>query len=352
MVVKRATSDAPLHYGRAPKWLFNRMVKLSREILRIIVEEYGTTTFLERISDPIWFQALGSFLGFDWHSSGLTTTLTAALKEAVKPLSDELGIFICGGKGATSRKTPEEIKRVCDKTGTDAEPLIYSSRITAKVDSTALQDNYQLYHHTFLFTTDGDWAVVQQGMNETTRYARRYHWLSLKVTSFVSEPHNAIITARKEKEVLNLVADESADCRLAIVELLKDKKELNNFITSITEKKIRLPERHHITHEDFDSTRLKRNITLASEQSPSDFEKLLTIRGVGPKTVRALSLAAEIIHSAPPSFRDPARFAFAHGGKDGHPYPVNRRRYDETIDFLRSITAKAKLPPSEKRPLL
>lgn len=348
MVVRRATSDSPLHYGRAPRWLFNRMVKLSRELLRIVVAEYGTRTFLRRISDPIWFQAFGSFIGFDWHSSGLTTTLTAALKEAVKPLSRELGIFICGGKGAASRKTPDEIKRVCDKTGTNAEPLIYSSRITAKVDSSALQDNYQLYHHTFLFTTDGDWAVVQQGMNTTTRYARRYHWLSLKLSSFVSEPHNAIITARKEKSVLNLVADESEDCRHAILRLIKDRKELNRLITSITEKKIRLPKRHNITYEDFDSTRLKKNLALASEKEPSDFEKLLMIRGVGPKTVRALSLAAEIIHSAPPSFTDPARFAFAHGGKDGHPYPLDRKRYDETIDFLRSITTKMTLTPSEK----
>jgi hypothetical protein len=328
------------------------MVKLSREVTRIIVEEYSPREFLQRISDPLWFQALGSFVGFDWHSSGLTTTLCGALKEALEPCFNDLRLFVCGGKGAASRKTPDEIRTACERAGMNAENLVYASRITAKVDSAAVQDGYQIYHHSFIFTDAGDWAVIQQGMNENTRYARRYHWLSLGLNSFVCEPHKAIISDRIGDSVLNLVAKESEKCRNSIVKLLDEKSELKRFIDSVTTKRIVLPSHHEIRLKDFDSNRLMKSLSFASEMKPADFESLLVLKGVGAKTLRALSLAAELIYSSPPSFRDPARFAFAHGGKDGHPYPVNKATYDETIQFLRGVARKMKVSPTEKENVL
>ncbi len=350
--MRRATADSPLHYGSAPRWLFRRMVPLAREVCRIVVENYGPHELLARLSDPVWFQAFGCLAGFDWHSSGLTTTLCGAVKEALRGTEADLGVRVCGGKGAASRRTPDEIVAHCDALGSDPAPLVRASRLTAKVDSAALQDGFRIYHHTFLFADDGTWCVIQQGMNTATRYARRYHWLSRNVSSFVSDPHTAIACDLRRLDVLNTVAGEARDCRAACVDLAGRPKEVLDLLRKMEAGRIRLPERHHITAADVDPRRMERTLAAAAEALPADFEQLLLTRNVGPKTVRALALAAEVIHAAPPSFTDPARFAFAHGGKDGHPYPVDRRTYDRTIEFLKEVVSKSAVPPSEKNAAL
>ena len=338
----------PLHGGKAPPWLFNRMVKLSREITIAIVEEYGPDEMLKRLSHPYWFQAFGCVLGFDWHSSGVTTTLCGALKEGLRGLEKDLGLFVAGGKGRTSRETPAEIQEWGEKITLNPEPLVYASRMAAKVDTSAIQDGYQLYHHCFIFTGKGRWAVVQQGMNETNHYARRYHWLSEIVTDFVNEPHAAILSETRGP-ALNLVADESSTARVTIQEiatqqnpesLLKDLKKLQT---------LELPRRHQIEVADLHPDSIAKILLSTYERQPGNFEQLLGLPGVGPKTIRALSLISELIHGVAPSYRDPTRYTFAHGGKDGIPYPVDRPTYDQSIEVLSKAINKAKLSPAEKR---
>ena len=344
--MKTGVAHLPLHYGKAPVWLFQRMKSLAREITLAIIDAYGTEEILSRLSDPFWFQAFGCLLGFDWHSSGVTTTVCGALKEGIKGMEKELGLFIAGGKGRASRKTPVEIEEICSQRAMDGIPLIYASRMSAKVDSAAVQDGYQIYHHTFFFTQSGNWAVVQQGMNEQNRYARRYHWFSQGVKDFVCEPHWAVCCDQK-REGLNLVAQESERARQSITELSNEKPE---FLISEGKRvnELYLPKEHSVPMEGIRLEKLEKIFIQIYEHAPKSFEGLLGMRGVGPKSLRALSLISELIYGAKPSFRDPTRFSFAHGGKDGHPYPVDRKVYDKTIEALRDAIDKAKVGNREK----
>ncbi|MCJ7747448.1 MAG: DUF763 domain-containing protein [Desulfobacterales bacterium] len=344
--MRTGVAHLPLHYGKAPSWLFQRMRSLAREVTLFIIDVYGVEEMLSRLSDPFWFQAFGCVLGFDWHSSGVTTTVCGALKEGIKGIEKELGFYVAGGKGRTSRKTPQEIEEICHQRSIDGNQLIYASRMSAKVDSTAVQDGYQIYHHCFFFTNKGSWAVVQQGMNEKTGYARRYHWLSDGVKDFVCEPHWAVCCDQRN-EGLNLVALESEKAREAITELSHERPE---FLVTEGKRAIELylPKEHAIPMEEIHLERLEKIFIQIYDHSPKNFEGLLGIQGVGPKSLRALSLISELIYGVKPSFRDPARFSFAHGGKDGHPYPVDRKVYDKTIEVLRGAIDRAKVGDREK----
>jgi len=327
------------------------MTKLAREITLFIVTEYGPEEMLRRMSDPCWFQAFGCVLGYDWHSSGVTTTLCGALKEGLKGLEGELGLFIAGGKGRTSRRTPSEIENYGAIISADPSQLIYNSRMVAKVDNSALQDGYQLYHHTFLFTSTGSWAVVQQGMNESNHYARRYHWLGETVSDFVCEPH-AAICSQGRGEVLNLVADESTPARNTITSIATEQS-TENILNDIKRiKTLDLPQRHYLTARDIHPDRLEKGLVLIYDRQPGEFEELLGLHGVGPKTIRALSLISELVYGVPTSFRDPARYSFAHGGKDGIPFPVDRETYDRSIEILARAVQKSKIDNSEKEKAL
>ena len=347
--MRTGTAHLPLHGGRAPRWLFARMVLLSREILRVMVEEFGPSEVLRRVSDPHWFQALGCVLGFDWHSSGLTTTTTGALKEAVKGREADLGLFVAGGKGAASRKTPAEIEQHAARhsIARPAADLVYASKISAKVDNTAVQDGYQLYHHAFLFTPSGEWAVVQQGMNDATGWARRYHWLSTGVEDFVCEPHAAVVAEQRGQLVLNLVARESEEARRTTA-LLSAEPPAKLAQELRRAQKLELPGRHDILAADIRPESLERILLRTYEQPPADFEALLASPGVGPKTVRALALISDLVYGVKASHRDPATYSFAHGGKDGIPYPVDRPTYDQSIEVLRQAVDRAKLADREK----
>ncbi len=340
-------ASLPLHTGRAPAWLFQRMVRLSREIVGFVVVEYGAEEVLRRLSDPFWFQAFGCVLGFDWHSSGVTTTVCGAVKEGLRGIDHEMGFYAAGGKGAASRRTPGEVAGACERLGRDPAPLVYASRMSAKVDSAAVQDGYQLYHHAFFFTASGEWCVVQQGMSDATSTARRYHWLSPRVASFVDEPHEAVCCDVRAGG-LNLVAHESAAVRAASVQVAAQPPDVTlRAVERVPE--LTLPARHGLLPGFDVSGRHLHSILLETyERPPADFEALLGREGVGPKTVRALALAAELIFGTPASTRDPARFAFAHGGKDGIPYPVDRRLYDSTIDVLEKALRRAAVDRSEK----
>ena len=345
---RTGTANLPLHGGKAPRWLFQRMVRLSGGILDYMVEELGPGETLVRFSDPFWFQSLGCVLGFDWHSSGVTTTTCGAVKEALRGRSD-LSLFACGGKGATSRRTPQEIEEHAEKIGLSsaAPDLVKASRMSAKVDSNALQDGYQIYHHFFIFTADGEWTVVQQGMNETNRYARRYHWLGEAVSSFTCEPHAGICAGQAGKDVLNMVAQEGEEARKASALIGQEHPEtLVKELKKI--KTLRLPARHEILAQDLHPDRLYKIFIKTYEAQPKDFENLIGLRGVGPKGIRALALLSELIYGASVSFRDPARFSFAHGGKDGYPYPVDRRSYDRSIEILRQAVEGAKIGDRER----
>ena len=344
--MRTGTSDLPLHHGRAPRWLFQRMTLLAGSITELMVLEHGVDGLLNRISDPFWFQSLGCVLGFDWHSSGVTTTTCGAIKEGIKGREEELGLFVAGGKGGASRKTPAEILAWGEKTGVDADMLVDASKTSAKVDSAAVQDGYQLYHHVFLFDRDSNWAVVQQGMNDVNGYARRYHWQSSSVDDFVNEPHSAICCDQRRPS-LNLVAQSSEPSRETSTKLSKEKP-----VALIGElvklKSLSLPKRHEILMSDISPTRLDRVFLKTYEAQPESFKDLLCLPGVGAKTIRALSLIAELAYGDEPSYQDPARFGFAHGGKDGIPYPVDRPLYDQTIELLERAIRKAKLGQSEE----
>lgn len=368
--MRTGIATIPLDYGHCPFWLFQRMKSLSRGIVLAIAEEFGIEEFLKRLSDPIWFQSLGCVIGFDWNSSGLTTTTLGALKEGLRGLEDELGIFVCGGKGKTSRKTPEQIQKWGEFLGWPIEKidkLVYSSKISAKVDSALIQDRFQIYHHNLIFTKSGQWGVIQQGLNVNIQKARRYHWLSSKVKDFIEGPHSGIISEVKVRP-LNLTAKESNENREICAGLVKEEPKtfLKDFNMILKKPKNALIKKqklgdftlmelhnrefhwHPILEEKFDLKRLKKIIEKVHFLKPENFENLLSTRGVGPKTIRALSLVSEIIYGAQPSYEDPARYSFAHGGKDGIPYPVSQKVYDQTIETLEKGIKKSKITNREK----
>jgi hypothetical protein len=342
--MRSGIAELPLHYGRAPRWLFEKMTRLAGAIIEVMVVEQGSDQFLRRVSDPYWFQSFGSILGFDWHSSGLTTTVCGAMKEGTRKISRHLGIFFCGGKGATSRKTPLQIQGICEELSVDPDRLIYASKISAKVDNTCVQDGYNLYHHLFIFTKNGEWSVIQQGMNPENRFARRYHWLSMKLDSFVNEPHAAICCDAR-KDSLNLVAEESGLSRNVVAKIARAKPDRTMKEAS---RILKMPSRHPIVEMDISPEYFHKMLLKTYERTPENFENLIGIEGVGPKTVRALALIGELVYGANPSFRDPARFSFAHGGKDGIPYPVDRTTYNESIAYLESAIKKAKIGESDR----
>lgn len=336
-------AELPLHYGKVQPWLFSRMTGLAKEIAIALIREYGEDEFLSRISDPLWFQSLGCVLGFDWHSSGITTTVCGALKEGLKEVGREMNIFIAGGKGATSRNTPDEIIQVGDKLGRDFDNLVYASKISAKIDNTAVQDGYQLYHHVFFFTKDRKWAVVQQGMNKVNHYARRYHWLSSNIKDFVCEPHSGII-GKKEEGVLNFVSLEHEKLRENINTVSKEHPDKN-----IKEfKKFKMPSSHSFGLEIINPKKLSTILIKTYEKQPAGFEQLLGIEGLGPKSLRALSLIAELIYGTPADFKDPVRYSFAHGGKDGIPYPIDKKHYDTSIAILHKAIECSKINDKDK----
>src|SRR5215212_3106282 len=343
---RTGTAQLPLHGGRAPVWLFSRMVKLAREISIHIVSEFGPEEMLRRLSDPFWFQAFGCVLGFDWHSSGVTTTVTGALKEGIRGLESDLGFYAGGGKGAASRQTPSQITLACERLSIDPRPLVYASRMSAKVDSAAVQDGYQLYHHAFFFTPTGGWCVVQQGMNGDNGMARRYHWLSSSLQSYINEPH-AAVCAEAEAPTLNLVASESDPVRSASAEL--SRQEPSVVLSALKGiPALTMPRRHAVLLGDVNPAYLQKILLKTYERAPEDFETLLGMQGVGGRTLRALALVSEIIYGTPASTRDPARFSFAHGGKDGFPYPVDLETYDKTVEVLRAAVNKANIDRSER----
>lgn len=351
---RTGSAKLPLHYGRAPKWLVARMVKLADAMVTIIIDEYGQDAFLSRISDPFWFQALGCVLGYDWHSSGVTTVLTGVLKKAVNP--QEHGIAICGGKGKAALRTPNEIRTAGEEFGFSShsiDRLVYSSKMSAKVDNTAIQAGYVLYHHAFFVSEKRKWAVIQQGMSVPDRTARRYHWLSDHFEEFVVEPHKAIVGDVRRDVALDMTARESEDCRKASVDLAKEKpRKVKNLLQSSR------PAYQQSLEQWLPSVRATAGRTSflamprkvnwkalreAYEFQPKNYEGLLHIRGIGPATVRGLALVAEMIYGTPPSWNDPVKFAFAYGGKDGVPRPVDKRAMDESIEILEDALQKARI---------
>lgn len=341
---RSGSADLPLHNGHVPKWLAERMAKLGLAITESIITEYGKPEILRRLSDPFWFQSFGAVLGMDWHSSGITTSVMGALKRAINPHSKELGIYICGGKGKFSRETPNELIKIGERTGMDANYLVRCSKLSAKVDNTAVQDGFQLYLHCFILSDAGEWTVVQQGMRDDTSTARRYHWHSPNLTSFVEEPHTGIC-GLNQGQILNMVAREAIPAQNGILQLThQEPTRLMNEVQQLI-----LPHHHDVRGEDVDIKRLGTVLWLAHDKQPKDFEELLMLEGVGPRTLQSLALVSEVIHGTPSRFKDPARFSFAHGGKDGHPFPVPTKVYDETIHTLQTAVEKAKLGHSDKQ---
>lgn len=340
---RSGSADLPLHYGSVPRWLAERMAKLGFAITESIITEYGREEILRRLSDPFWFQSFGAVMGMDWHSSGITTSVMGALKRAVNPHSKELGIYICGGKGRFSKQTPDELLRIADATGLDGNELVRCSKLSAKVDNTAIQDGFQLYTHNFILSNTGEWTVVQQGMKAEDRTARRYHWHSENIRSFVEEPHTGICGINLGN-ILNLTAAEALPSREGILLISQENpgKILDTF------QHLKMPSHHEVHAEDVNLKRLGTTLWLAHENHPENFEELLLLKGVGPRTIQSLALVSEVIHGSPTRFKDPARFSFAHGGKDGHPFPVPTKVYDETISVLEKAVEKAKLGINDK----
>jgi len=333
----------PLHYGKVPPWLASRMSLLGGAIVEAIVMEYGRSMLLKKISDPFWFQSLGCVLGMDWHSSGITTSVMGALKHSVNKRANELGVYICGGRGKYSRETPNELLHIGYKTGIDAQRMIYNSRLSAKVDNTAIQDGFNLYLHSFIVTLDNEWCVVQQGMNTDTRIARRYHWHSPAVKSFTEQPHS-FIYGKNQGEILNLTDKSATATKQGILQLTReDPAKLLAEIPALI-----MPNHHDVREKDVNIKRLGATLALAQERNVNDMESLLLLEGVGPRTIQSLTLVSEVIHGTPSRFKDPARFSFAHGGKDGHPFPVPEKVYDETIAVLERSLEKAKLGNADK----
>jgi hypothetical protein len=337
------TADLPLHYGHVPLWLAERMGKLGLAIVEEILSNKGKNDLLSRFSDPFWFQSLGAVMGMDWHSSGITTAVMGALKRNINPYTKEFGIFICGGKGKQSTNTPSELQRYAEWNNLDAVQLVKCSRLSAKVDNTAIQDGFQLYQHHFIVSDEGNWTVVQQGMSNAHATARRYHWHSANLQSFTDEPHT-FIYGENQGQILNLTAQESQPLKAAILGLTQVKP--TALLTEI--KKLKMPDHHEVKAENIDMKRLGALLWLAQDQPVSNFDELLLLEGLGPRTLQSLALVSEVIYGHPARFKDPARFSFAHGGKDGHPFPVPITVYDETIRTLQSAIHKSKLGNTDK----
>lgn len=337
------SADLALMGGKIPSWLFDRMTKLSLLVVEAIIEDQGTKGFLSRMSDPFWFQSFGSVIGMDWNSSGVTTAVMSALKKSINPNSKELGIFICGGKGKQSTQTPNELLKIGDQIGLDANQLIRNSKLSAKVDNSAIQDGFNLYLHNFILSKDADWTVIQQGMKPEDRSARRYHWHSEKIKSFIEEPHSAIC-GKHQGDILNLVDKNASTTQNGILNILKENP--NKMVGEIA--KMVLPKSGKIHTKDVDLKRLGSILWLAQETQTTDFEELLLLKGLGPRTLQSLTLVSEVIHGTPSRFSDPARFSFAHGGKNGSPFPVPTIVYDETIQTLKSAVNRSKMGLSDK----
>ncbi len=361
MAQRAGSADLPLHGGRVPQWLGQRMTRLGALITEAVVHHYGRDEFLRRMAHPFWFQSFGAVMGMDWHSSGITTSVIGALKRGLTPLSAELGIHVCGGRGQHSRRTPDELTTIGDRVGIDGASLATTSRLVAKVDSAAVQDGFDLYLHGFIVTDDGKWVVVQQGMNGDRRQARRYHWLSEGLESFLDSPH-AAIEGREQGRIVNL-ADRRADAsRMSQLEMLSSLgpdrivSELVSFERRETPldaaqpmlPHLFMPAHHDVREKDVNMKRLHGTLAAAADRGPADFQQLLLTPGVGARTVKALAMVAEVVHGAPCRFSDPARFSLAHGGKDRHPFPVPLKVYDETIRVMKSAVSKGRLGREEE----
>ncbi len=340
---RSGVADLPLHGGHVPQWLAERMTKLGTAITEAIVRNYGTSVFLSRLSDPFWFQALGAVMGMDWHSSGITTSVMGALKRGLTPQADELGIYICGGRGRFSRNTPQELRSIAERRGFDGEALVRNSRLTARIDNNAIADGFQIYLHSFIVTSNGEWAVVQQGLNDRSGMARRYHWHSAAVRDFVAEPHTAIV-GENQGTIMNLVDAQAKPAQTALLDIAHENPET----TLKTARHLRLPRHHEVLAENIDLKRLGAVLAVAYERDLHQFAELLLLEKLGPRTLQSLALIAEVVHGAPSRFVDPARFSFAHGGKDGHPFPVPLKTYDESLNCLRTSLDGAKLGDKDK----
>ena len=340
---RSGTADLPLHGGRVPPWLAERMTKLGTAITEAIIRDYGTSAFLSRLSDPFWFQALGAVMGMDWHSSGITTSVMGALKRGLAPQADELGVYICGGRGRFSRNTPQELRSIADRHGFDGESLVRTSRLTARIDNNAIADGFQIYLHSFIVTSNGEWAVVQQGLNDRSGTARRYHWHSASVRDFVAEPHTGIVGANQGM-IMNLVDAQAKAAQTALLDIAREKPEK----TLDAARHLRMPDHHDVRAENIDLKRLGAVLAVAYEHDLHEFAELLLLEKLGPRTLQSLALIAEVVHGAPSRFSDPARFSFAHGGKDRHPFPVPLKTYDESINLLKTSLDTAKIGGKEK----
>jgi hypothetical protein len=346
VIMKRSgVADLPLHGGRVPPWLAERMTQLGTAISESVLYHYGPPELLSRLSDPFWFQALGCVMGMDWHSSGITTSVMGALKRGLNPRAHELGIYVCGGRGKHSRKTPDELRAVAGRVGLDGEELARTSRLTARIDNNAIADGFQLYLHSFVVSKSGEWAVVQQGMNDATGVARRYHWHSATVRDFAVEPHTGIVgESVLQGEIMNLVDNRAKPAQSALLEIAQENPE--RILREV--RKLTMPAHHDVKQKDVDLKRLGGVLAVAYERQLCDFCNLLLLENLGPRTLQSLALIAEVIHGTPTRFADPARFSFAHGGKDGHPFPVPLKTYDESLLVLRRALQQAKLGHSEK----
>jgi hypothetical protein len=330
-------ADLPLHGGRVPQWLAERMTMLGAAIAETIIHDYGTSAFLSRLSDPFWFQALGAVMGMDWHSSGITTSVMGALKRGLASRAHELGIYICGGRGRHSRNTPHELRQIAERRGFDGEALVRTSRLTARIDNNAIADGFQIYLHSFIVTDAGEWAVVQQGLNDQSGTARRYHWHSAQVRDFVAEPHSGIV-GEHQGLIMNLVDAQAEPAQTAMLDIAREHPDKTLSAT----RHLQLPAHHDVRAADVDLKRLGAVLAVAYERDLHDFAELLLLEKLGPRTLQSLALVAEVMHGAPSRFDDPARFSFALGGKDGHPFPVPLKTYDESLDFLRTSLDRAR----------
>jgi hypothetical protein len=342
-MVRSGVADLPLHGGRVPAWLAQRMTRLGTAISEAIVHHYGASELLTRLSDPFWFQALGCVMGMDWHSSGITTSVMGALKRGLNPRAHELGVYVCGGRGRHSRNTPDELRRVAEQEGLDGDALARTSRLTARVDNNAVADGYQIYLHGFIVSADGEWAVVQQGLNARSRLARRYHWHSASVRDFVSDPHTAVV-GEHQGTIMNLVDSAAGPAQEAMLAVARAHPD-----AALREvRRYRAPRHHDVRAEDVDLKRLGAVLAVAYERDLRDFASLLLVENLGPRTLQSLALTAEVVHGTPTRFSDPARFSFAHGGKDGHPFPVPLKTYDESMGVLRRSLDAARIGDTEK----
>ena len=342
------SADLPLHGGTVPRWLAERMEKLGTAIAEHVVHFYGREEFLARLSDPFWFQAFGAVMGMDWHSSGITTSVMGALKRGLNPRAQELGLYICGGRGKQSRKTPSELIAVAEARGLHGAALVRTSRLTAKIDNNAIADGFQIYLHNFVVTSDGHWAVVQQGMNEANGLARRYHWHSASVRDFISEPHTGIVGENKGV-ILNLVDQHARPAQDALLEISRELPDNTlREVERLSKRELVMPRHHNVSARDVDLKRLGAVLAVSYERQLRDFASLLLVENLGPRTLQTLALVAEVVHGTSTRFSDPARFSFALGGKDRHPFPVPLRTYDESLAILRRSLDAAKLGNSEK----